>query len=214
MGRAHEVRAASMAKTAAAKQNQGRIDSLKNTDFTSGLDGWKATGDIKKDSFPGYGGNSLGLWSSNSGKVGDDFAVFTRHEGKANVLEQTAKGLVKGKKYCLFFHTGDLDDIVSGRPEPRRVPISVSLTNAEILKKTHFCPPSRSKTTAASNTEKIIFTATGSEVKLTFTDTKAAAVRALYTAGIINGVSATEFKPDGLLTRAQMAKIIWKLRTI
>ncbi|MBO4513139.1 MAG: hypothetical protein J5746_10250 [Victivallales bacterium] len=154
------------------------LDYLKNTDFTSGLDGWKATGDIKTDSFPGYGGNSLGLWSSNSGKVGDDFAVFTRHEGKANVLEQTAKGLVKGRKYCLFFHTGDLDDIICGRPEPKRVPITVSLSNAEILKKTHFCPPSRGKTYAASNTEKIIFTATGSEVKLTFTDTKAAPGRA------------------------------------
>ena len=47
-----------------------------------------------------------------------------------------------------------------------------------------------------------------------FTDTFDADVLALYKAGVINGMTATEFKPDGLLTRAQIAKIIWTLRKV
>lgn len=44
-----------------------------------------------------------------------------------------------------------------------------------------------------------------------FTDTNSVAVLALYNAGIINGMTETTFQPDGLLTRAQAAKIIWTL---
>ena len=47
-----------------------------------------------------------------------------------------------------------------------------------------------------------------------FTDTYDADVLALYKAGVINGMTATEFKPEGLLTRAQIAKIIWTLRKV
>ena len=47
-----------------------------------------------------------------------------------------------------------------------------------------------------------------------FTDTADRDVLALSKAGVISGMTATEFKPEGLLTRAQIAKIIWTLRKI
>ena len=47
-----------------------------------------------------------------------------------------------------------------------------------------------------------------------FTDTANAAVLALVKAGVISGMSETEFSPNTVLTRAQIAKIICNLRQI
>ena len=45
-----------------------------------------------------------------------------------------------------------------------------------------------------------------------FTDTENMNVLALYNAGVISGMTATTFEPNGLLTRAQISKIIYTLR--
>ena len=45
-----------------------------------------------------------------------------------------------------------------------------------------------------------------------FKDTENMNVLALYKAGVINGMTATTFAPNGLLTRAQISKIIFLLR--
>ena len=47
-----------------------------------------------------------------------------------------------------------------------------------------------------------------------FTDTANAAVLALVKAGVISGMSETDFSPNTVLTRAQIAKIICNLRQI
>ena len=47
-----------------------------------------------------------------------------------------------------------------------------------------------------------------------FTDTKDKDVLALYKVSVISGMTSTEFQPEGLLTRAQIAKIIWMLRLV
>ena len=47
-----------------------------------------------------------------------------------------------------------------------------------------------------------------------FTDTSDASVLALNKAGVINGMTATTFQPGGILTRAQISKIIWLLRSL
>ncbi|MBQ7566268.1 MAG: S-layer homology domain-containing protein [Oscillospiraceae bacterium] len=47
-----------------------------------------------------------------------------------------------------------------------------------------------------------------------FKDTSDTAVLALNKAGVINGMSADTFDPSGLLTRAQISKIIWTLRGV
>lgn len=47
-----------------------------------------------------------------------------------------------------------------------------------------------------------------------FTDTADASVLALYNAGVVNGMTVTTFQPDGLLTRAQISKIIWCLQAL
>ncbi|MBR2978108.1 MAG: S-layer homology domain-containing protein, partial [Oscillospiraceae bacterium] len=47
-----------------------------------------------------------------------------------------------------------------------------------------------------------------------FADTADKDVLALNHAGVINGMTATEFAPEGLLTRAQIAKIICALRKL
>ena len=146
---------------------------LKNSDFTDGLNNWKVSGNIAVDSFPGYGGNSLRLWAASS-DVGDTFAVFTRKEGKVNTLSQTAKGLKKGRLYTLYFYTADMDSIVADRPDWRRIPISVSLSDAEIVQKTHFNGNPRTTPGPICNTEKIIFRALDDELTVTFSDAKAA----------------------------------------
>ena len=146
---------------------------VKNADFRNGLEDWKVSGDVVIDSFPGYGGKSLRLWAASS-DAGDKFAVFTKHEDKVNKLSQTLKGLEKGKTYTLYFYTGDMDTIVADRPEVRRIPISVTLDDAEILQKTHFNGNPRTTPGPILNTEKIIFRALDDEVKLTFSDAKAA----------------------------------------
>ena len=146
---------------------------LTNVDFHDGLKGWQVSGDIIAGKYPQYGKLAMGLYGAKSG-VGDDFAVFRRHEGKANTLTQTAKGLTKGKVYCLYFHTSDLDDVVACDPKVKRVPVAVKLTNAEILQKTHFNGPPKKGNAVISNMEKIIFRATAENVTLTFSDEKAA----------------------------------------
>ena len=45
-----------------------------------------------------------------------------------------------------------------------------------------------------------------------FTDTSDPDVLALYKVSVINGMTDTTFRPDGLLTRAQISKINWLLR--
>ena len=47
-----------------------------------------------------------------------------------------------------------------------------------------------------------------------FEDTDDTAVLALNKAGVINGMTETTFEPTGILTRAQIAKIIWILRDL
>ena len=47
-----------------------------------------------------------------------------------------------------------------------------------------------------------------------FKDTKDPDVLALNKAGIISGMTATTFEPNGLLTRAQIAKIIWTMLAV
>ncbi len=47
-----------------------------------------------------------------------------------------------------------------------------------------------------------------------FKDTSDKDVLALNKAGVINGMTATEFRPEGLLTRAQISKIIHTLRKV
>ena len=47
-----------------------------------------------------------------------------------------------------------------------------------------------------------------------FTDTTSDGVQALYGVKVINGMTATTFEPNSLLTRAQISKIIWSLRKV
>ena len=47
-----------------------------------------------------------------------------------------------------------------------------------------------------------------------FKDTANKDVLALYKVSVISGMTSDTFQPDGLLTRAQIAKIIWMLRLV
>ena len=47
-----------------------------------------------------------------------------------------------------------------------------------------------------------------------FTDTDDKDVLALNKVGVINGMTETTFQPEGQLTRAQISKIIWVLRSV
>ena len=111
-----------------------------------------------------------GVLCSEKTKYQDILIVDTPEYGRTLMLDGAFQ-LTERDEFCYSEMMAHVP--LCAHPEPKRVPVSVSLTNAEIIRKVHFCAPSRSKTTAGSNTEKIIFTATDSEVKLTFTDVKA-----------------------------------------
>lgn len=139
---------------------------IKNADFTDGLKHWKVSGNIIKESYPGYGKNSIKLHGSVG--AGDDFALFTREKGKHAELSQVAKGLKKGRKYLLYFYVGDYDDVICNRQRIGALPLKVTLDGAKILQKTHYIGNATKSKHAYVNIHKIIFTAENEEVKLTF----------------------------------------------
>ncbi len=141
---------------------------LQNGDFTEGLKFWKSSGGVSVDRFPGYGKNSLRFHGSEG--AGDVFAVFPRTKDSFAELAQTARGLVKGKKYLLYFYAGDLDDIINNRQNARRIGIEAELTNAEILQSTRYTGNNTKSKHAWINTHKIIFTALQDSVELKFSN--------------------------------------------
>ena len=74
---------------------------------------------LRVDSFAGYGKGSQARWGAPGG-TGDSFCVFTRSEGQANTLTQTATGLTPGKIYTLQFVTADYKDMVERRVDPKQ----------------------------------------------------------------------------------------------
>ncbi len=143
---------------------------LRNGDFTEGLKFWQGAGGVHVDRFPGYGKNSLRFHGSAG--TGDVFAVFPRTKESHAELTQAARGLVKGKKYLLYFYAGDLDDIINNRQIARRIGIELELTGAEILQSTRYTGNNTKSKHAWVNTHKIIFRALRDSAELRFSNRK------------------------------------------
>ena len=139
---------------------------LRNPAFTDGLKGWNVTGNVTRDQYSGYGKNSLKLHGSTG--AGDQFALFTKEPGKTASLSQKASGLVKGRRYLLYFYVGDFDDVICNRVRPALLPLSVSLNGAKIDQHVHYDGRATKGDFAVANIHKIIFTAESDTVDLTF----------------------------------------------
>ena len=104
---------------------------LTNGDFRGTFEAWQVTGDIRLDEAEGLAGRSEARWGGTGG-VGDTFALFVRGQG-TNRLEQTICGLVPGRAYCLQAATFDAKDVHAVRVAPRKIPLTVTLSAAQIL---------------------------------------------------------------------------------
>ena len=155
---------------------------LQNCDFVDGLEHWVAepADAIRADSFPGYGKNSQRRWGAPGG-TGDTFCVFTRGDGDASTLTQTATGLTPGEVYTLQFVTADYEDIVSGEFDPRELGMQAVLDEgAEVIPEESYVFVDTRNTGrkqddgfARVNLHHVRFRAVAPSVTVTFTDAEA-----------------------------------------
>lgn len=144
---------------------------LQNGAFTQGLQHWQATGNIRPDSHPGFGKNSLRLWS---GQEGDTFAVFTSGE-TPNALQQNITGLTPGQLYSLQFAVASYPDVVNNVIRPRRLPFRAQLDGVDILRdKSYIHVDSRSQSDKTAfpriNLHRTVFRAAATTHSLLFSD--------------------------------------------
>jgi hypothetical protein len=155
---------------------------LSNCDFANGLKGWTAdpADGVRAASFSGYGRSSEGRWGADGG-AGDTFCVFKRGAGGPSTLTQTATGLTPGKVYTLQFITADYKDMVAHKVDPKEHRLSAVLgTGAELIPAKSYVYVDRrtagakaNDTNVRINLHHIRFRATGTSLKVTFTDAAA-----------------------------------------
>jgi hypothetical protein len=157
---------------------------LKNCDFVDGLEGWVAdpadADALRADSFAGYGSGSQRRWGAPGG-TGDTFCVFTRGEGDASTLTQTATGLTPGRIYTLQFVTADYEDIVAGAFDPKELGMNAVLdAGAEVIPEESYVFVDTRNTgrkendgLARVNLHHVRFRALDPSVTVTFTDAEA-----------------------------------------
>jgi hypothetical protein len=156
---------------------------LQNCDFLKGLENWTADPPegLRVDSFAGYGKGSQARWGAPGG-TGDSFCVFTRSEGQANTLTQTATGLTPGKIYTLQFVTADYKDMVERRVDPKQHKLRAILGDgAEVIPEQSYVFVDRRNSgtkkaddgLARINLHHIRFRATAPSFTVTFTDADA-----------------------------------------
>ncbi len=145
---------------------------LVNCDFQDGLTGWTVEGQVTVGQKSGYSKNSQRRWYSNQG---DTFCVLERGEN-SNRITQTAQKLIPGRWYSLQFVVGDYNDIMAERSNSRQFPLEAQLDGAEIDTAKSFVYADKRKTPAGKkeiariNLHRIVFQATGTELKITFSD--------------------------------------------
>lgn len=156
---------------------------LKNCDFVDGLTQWVAasSGSLRSDKFPGYGKGSQRRWGA-AGGTGDTFCVFTRGEGEASTLTQTATGLTPGKVYTLQFVTADYRDMIAGKIDPKRLGLDTVLgAGAEVIPEASYVFVDRRNSGKKKDDGKVRINlnhvrlrAVAPSFAVTFTDAKAA----------------------------------------
>ncbi|MBP5638957.1 MAG: hypothetical protein J6X55_05745 [Victivallales bacterium] len=141
---------------------------LQNPDFEQGLEGWEANGAVEVAEEPFFGKN----WQRRvvTGTTGDNFAVFTRHDGAANTLRQQARGLEPGKVYSLAFISGDAERL--RQLNHQKGEINCSIEGAELLDE--YTEHSARSEKDRGNYDKLVFKALRSNPLISFSDEKSA----------------------------------------
>ena len=102
---------------------------LKNSDFSEGLDGYTVKGEATVETIFGFSRNSLRHWAS----VGSADRVAVLSPG--TTIETTAVQLDPTATYKLEYVAADYEDVKNNIVNPKRIPVSVELSNAEVLAK-------------------------------------------------------------------------------
>ena len=153
---------------------------LQNGDFIGKLDPWTANGDVRTDKCNGFASTSQNRWGGSS--VGDTFAVFKKANAENSTLTQTVKNLIPGKMYCLQFSTGDYNDIVAKRHNPRKYGIEANLGDGTVIDdaqswvhidKREKGRYAHNNNVARINLHHIVFKATKPETTLVFSNAAA-----------------------------------------
>lgn len=152
---------------------------LRNGDFRGSFDAWTVTGDVRLEEAEGLSGRSEARWGGTGG-IGDTFATFVRGAENANRLEQTIRGLVPGRTYCLQAATFDAKDVRIGRNAPRKIPLSVTLSSARVLPELSWVHKDKRTKLASKhqgariNLHHLVFRAEGAEARVVIDDAPAA----------------------------------------
>ena len=165
---------------------------LNNPDFADGLNGWEANELVRSGTFKGFGSRIQHRYAAPAG-VGDSFAILSRTADAYGELSQTMSGLEPGKIYSVSCVLADHQDLQQNRHNPRRLPLELTVSGAEILKKTRVIsrhPGGGEKAqNVRVNTIKIIFRAESPEVKLLFDTRKASSGEEI----VINNINVTPY---------------------
>ena len=105
---------------------------LANGDFRGTFDSWKVSGNVRLDEASGLGAKSQRRWGCTDG-TGDTFAAFSKKDSTVGRVEQTVRGLVPGRTYCLQAATFDVKDLKAECIAPRKFNLSVAVSGVEVI---------------------------------------------------------------------------------
>ena len=145
---------------------------ITNGDFRVDFSGWTVKGDVERDVIKGLG-KAEGRWSSRG--TGDTFALLARYPGTTNVLSQTIRNLIPGRKYRLQMIVFDVDDMKCGKGKTRRYPVEATLSpSAQVVKADSwvYVNEKPKKGYAPVNMHQTVFVPQTSEVVLEISDAK------------------------------------------
>lgn len=104
---------------------------VRNGNFTNGLEEWRVSGDVRSETVKGY---ALKVQRRRYCRGrGDEVAVFRRSEKRPNKIEQTLRNLEPGKLYALRYVVSPLAEIRDGKSEgtTRRYAFSARVLGAD-----------------------------------------------------------------------------------
>ena len=100
--------------------------------------------------------------------------IYTREEldkaaDGAGEVRQMLTGLTPGAKYSVFYMVADYDDILKGVNNPRRHPLELTISGAELCRQSYYVDDrNRPALKARVNSCKLVFEPAGTEAELVF----------------------------------------------
>lgn len=156
------------------------LQHIRNADFTQGQEGWQfepaergsiSTGHMRglHDLFGRYGGAA----------EGNDFLLMKRCAGAPNHVSQDVVGLTPGRLYSMKMFVADHADLMGAVSEQKRLAVSVTIDDAEMIGAKSFVSDIRSikpvaqyagRTGPWMNHHRLVFRAKAPTARLTISD--------------------------------------------